>query len=270
VVQSAIFGADTRVAGQLRSTPGSVFTIDFYASPAADPSGFGEGQRWLGAIQATTDTLGVAGFSTDLAGALVDEFITATATSATGSTSEFSEAQVVRGRPDRGRALTASALPSVPLAESLSISQLTPIVKEAVARWQMTGVHISSLNHVEFVITDLSDDLLGLAVGHTIWLDANAAGWGWFVDPTPSDDAEFVTAGDQGELDRMDLLSAVMHELGHVLGLEHEEADVMRETLSTGTRTSLGQFSERDWLLGVEAMMAELNAGSGILKGRGS
>jgi hypothetical protein len=37
----------------------------------------------------------------EIAGVLVDEFITATATNANGSTSEFSNARVVRGRPTR-------------------------------------------------------------------------------------------------------------------------------------------------------------------------
>jgi hypothetical protein len=32
---------------------------------------------------------------------------------------------------------------------------------------------------------------------HTIWLDNNAAGWGWFVDRSPGDDSEFSTAGDR-------------------------------------------------------------------------
>jgi hypothetical protein len=27
------------------------------------------------------------------------------------------------------------------------------------------------------------------------WLNDNAAGWGWFVDPTPGDDRELTTRG---------------------------------------------------------------------------
>jgi hypothetical protein len=42
------------------------------------------------------------------------------------------------------------------------------------------------------------------------------------VDPTPWDDSEFTTPGDQGEQGRMHLLTALAHELGHLLGQEHE------------------------------------------------
>ena len=38
-----------------------------------------------------------------------------------------------------------------------------------------------------------------LCAGHTIFLDTNATGWGWFLDPTPGDDREFATPGNQGE-----------------------------------------------------------------------
>ena len=100
-ITSANSANATRVSGQLRSTPNSTFIIDFYASTAADPTGFGEGERWLGFIEVTTSDLGVAGFSTEVADAVVDEFISATATNAAGSTSEFSNARIVRGRPER-------------------------------------------------------------------------------------------------------------------------------------------------------------------------
>ena len=44
------------------------------------------------------------------------------------------------------------------------------------------------------------------AGGHAVWLDGDAAGWGWFVDRTPRDDREFTTPGDQGERCRVNLL----------------------------------------------------------------
>ena len=56
---------------------------------------------------------------------------------------------------------------------------------------------------IDVRIADLGGTTLGLASGNTIWLDDNAAGWGWFVDPTPGDDSEFTTPGDQGEQGKM-------------------------------------------------------------------
>jgi polyvinyl alcohol dehydrogenase (cytochrome) len=72
------------------------------------------------------------------------------------------------------------------------------------------------------------------------WLDAHAAGWGWFVDPTPWDDSEFTTPGDQGEQHRMDLLTVIAHEVGHLLGYDHEDHGVMAESLMPGTRQAVG------------------------------
>ena len=94
----------------------------------------------------------------------------------------------------------------------------------------------SGLKILSIRIMDLGGNYLGMAHGHTIWLDDNAAGWGWFVDATPWDDSEFITPGNQGEQNRMDLLTVLIHEIGHVLGHEHDEGGVMAETLTAGTR----------------------------------
>src|SRR5262249_59995115 len=89
-------------------------------------------------------------------------------------------------------------------------------------------------------IADLGGLTLGkAAAGGVIWLDDNAAGWGWFIDPTPRDDSEFTTPGNQGEQGRMDLLTVLEHEVGHLLGRGHEATGVMQETLTAGTRRNV-------------------------------
>jgi hypothetical protein len=81
-------------------------------------------------------------------------------------------------------------------------------------------------------------------------LDATAAGYGWFLDPMPGDDSAFGNIVAPFELQaspgspafgRMDLLTVVEHELGHVLGLSDLDPQavphaLMTQTLDTGVR----------------------------------
>jgi hypothetical protein len=51
-----------------------------------------------------------------------------------------------------------------------------------------------------------------------------------------SSNALFTTPGNQGEQDRMDLLRVVMQEMGHALGLAHDDDGVMQRSVSAGER----------------------------------
>jgi len=136
------------------------------------------------------------------------------------------------------QALQADPVSTPPLAyqgAGLTSAEVEPLLTEAIARWEAAGADTSALSAVDVRIADLADGLLGLAGNHTIWLDRNAAGHGWFIDATTGDDSEFTTPGDQGEEGRMDLLTAIVHEMGHLLGHDHDEG-VMAETLATGVR----------------------------------
>jgi hypothetical protein len=103
-------------------------------------------------------------------------------------------------------------------------------------------------------------DRPGLPFGLEAALRPNpsAAGWGWFVDPTPRHDSEFTTPGNQGEQNRMDLLTVLEHEVRHLLGKEHEAGGVMAETLSAGERlTRHAAFKDAGWLLGIADLTME-------------
>ncbi len=84
-------GTSTVIDGTLDSKPLETFRIEFFSSDTLDPSGFGEGQRYLGATNVTTDSSGMAIFSTSLPVQLGStEVVTATATDSLRNTSEFS------------------------------------------------------------------------------------------------------------------------------------------------------------------------------------
>jgi CSLREA domain-containing protein len=88
------------VKGTLNSKPNKVFVIQFFKNTAKDPSGYGEGQTFLGQIEVTTDPTGNVSFTFATDSLSLNQFVTATATSAsTDDTSEFSNAVIVQPPP---------------------------------------------------------------------------------------------------------------------------------------------------------------------------
>ena len=93
MLTSASGGATTiTVAGSLNSTANSPFRLEFFFNGACDPSGYGEGERFLGFTVVTADASGNTTFAVTLSTpARVGGFITATATDPDNNTSEFSK-----------------------------------------------------------------------------------------------------------------------------------------------------------------------------------
>jgi hypothetical protein len=158
-------------------------------------------------------------------------------------------------REEGGDNLMATAAPEESdAAGSLTYDELAPIVEEAIERlaesFTLDESTLALLNEINFEITNLGDLTLGQTTGATVLIDDDAAGFGWFVDSTPYDDAEFRRKGTDSKLeaapyseayDDMDLLTVVMHELGHTLGFEdlsseESSGDLMSDTLDTGIR----------------------------------
>jgi titin len=85
------YGTSTIVLGKLNSATNASFVIDIYRNLVADFTGYGEGQFYVGTINVTTDVSGNASFAlTNNSGNYAGQFFSATATAATGDTSEFS------------------------------------------------------------------------------------------------------------------------------------------------------------------------------------
>jgi hypothetical protein len=94
------YAASTIVLGTLSSATIGSFFIDLYRNTVADPSGYGEGQFYLGTVSVTTDSSGNALFAyTNGSGNYSGQYLTATATAATGDTSEFGADVLATNQP---------------------------------------------------------------------------------------------------------------------------------------------------------------------------
>jgi hypothetical protein len=80
----------TTVKGTLNSTANHGFLIGVYRNASPDPSGYGEGQTYVGSANLTTDPGGNGSFTLTAGGGFAGQYFTVTATDATtGDTSEF-------------------------------------------------------------------------------------------------------------------------------------------------------------------------------------
>lgn len=171
-----------------------------------------------------------------------------------GDTGSFDNFRIRTDDPAFAAALFADVAP-VTVVTSLTLTEedLLTVVNESKRRWLATGlVNEVALDTIQVSVGDLNIDsasalLLGQTQGSVITLDDNAAGWGWFMDKTLSRDEEFshsgdilVAASDAEAYGRMDLLSVLMHEIGHTLGFSHSESGdhngLMGAILGAGVR----------------------------------
>ena len=182
------------------------------------------------------------------------------------------------------------------LEEADALPLIQAIFQEGIDRWASVGIseeQIAQLQSTEIRLRDLASGRLAAADHDVITIDRDASNRGWFIDATPSDDAEFgETDPRTGELvgtadgtqNHYDLLTAIMHEQGHILGIEHTElpGELMYGGLQTGGRrlpdSSMLVFEEHDhdheeeeteYLAGGEPVLASIGIFAGNFNPRG-
>jgi hypothetical protein len=175
-------------------------------------------------------------------------------------------------------------------------TDVSRVFDAAVGYWSSTDATAAlRLSDTQVVIADLPPTILGLASAwtQTVWLDADAAGFGWQVEAESRERrAESLTPEPRTlnpepralNPEHYDLLTVLTHELGHVLGYDDLDPlsgppSIMRGVLSAGTRrvpaggasglvpsTLDSQLSTLDSQLSTtDAFFAELGVGRRLL-----
>jgi hypothetical protein len=132
-------------------------------------------------------------------------------------------------------------------ADALSNAELQAELQAGVAavlgRLQAAGVDptlVQRLAAAQYQVGALPAGVLGQTYPavNTVLLSPDAAGLGWFIDPTPLSDEEFsgrLAPPGSAAAGHEDLLTVLAHEMGHLAGLP-EGTGLMAETLPAGVR----------------------------------
>jgi hypothetical protein len=147
----------------------------------------------------------------------------------------------------------AAVAPKAIDATALTETALAPVFADVVARWTAAlddpalAAEIASL---QIRVADLDGLRVSQVGGNTVWIDVNAAGYGWFVDASPRDEVEFAwevtddldAAGpESAAFAKMDLVSVLAQSIGEVLGYGGGATDdslAAAERFFAGTRVT--------------------------------
>jgi hypothetical protein len=154
---------------------------------------------------------------------------------AKGGQATFDDLRVKTNDPAFAPSVTGSnMLASEPVLMTDSASTLTQAELDAAAGLAMStwtealgdgDARLAGFGSVQLRVADLGGRALGYTEGSSVWIDGNAAGYGW-------------STGDAVQSGRMDLVTVVTHELGNLIGFRDNDPlyAVMDEDLEPGLR----------------------------------
>jgi len=133
---------------------------------------------------------------------------------------------------------------SLTFSQDIDLSQWGDVVQELATSsdGMQFNQYIATAAGVNLSFTNLDGGIVGQASSSAITLDTNAAGNGWFVDYTPWLNEEWLPTSNPYEWKakegseapgKMDLLSVLLHEYGHVRA---DSSDFMGTTLTASAR----------------------------------
>jgi hypothetical protein len=136
--------------------------------------------------------------------------------------------------------LLAAQVSNASTGSALTPDSLPPFIADAIGYWADAGAdhrQLALLNNASVSVVDLPGPRLGVASESldAVWLDVDAAGYGWNIDSS-------LPGG-------MDLLSALAHEFGHLLGLEDssQQLDIMGSHLAPSVRRTANVDFVQPW-----------------------
>jgi len=156
--------------------------------------------------------------------------------------------------PDLDGPQTVAKTASLADNGTLDESTLAHVVAEARLRWEATGLTAAQrkiLQNLDITLVNRSNNFLGMTKGTHITLNTRPLGNGWYIGAEAGAGTPFkinskldgilrAQSGSPAE-GRMDLLTTLMHEMGHALGLpDYKDAahrnDIMYGYLERGER----------------------------------